>query len=162
LHRSLAGINYSANVQKPTRGRTAWIVDRTQRREMRLPTSSSGRRRRGVRRSSGGSERRSARSASRSGKRSGRTASGSARKHGVRRRAPHEQDGPGSYGISAFLRLTPWRVFLSAFWRMALVSPAASDTPSYAVGLRPFALPHPKHLRTSSASPAGLAQNTRW
>src|SRR5215208_3621766 len=44
---------------------------------------------------------------------------------------------------------------------MALVSPAASDTPSHAVGLRPFALPHPKHLRTSSASPAGLAHNTR-
>jgi hypothetical protein len=35
------------------------------------------------------------------------------------------------------LRLTPWRVFLSAFRRMILVSPAASDTPSYTLGLRP-------------------------
>jgi hypothetical protein len=31
-----------------------------------------------------------------------RNASGSARKHGVRRRAPHEQDGPGSYETPIF------------------------------------------------------------
>ena len=43
----------------------------------------------------------------------------------------------GSFGAPAFLPLTPWRVFLSAFRRMALLSPAGSDTPSYAAGLRP-------------------------
>ena len=36
--------------------------------------------------------------------------------------------GPGLYGAPCFLRLTPWRVFLSAFRSMTLVSPAASDT----------------------------------
>jgi hypothetical protein len=38
--------------------------------------------------------------------------------------------GPGLLGALAFLRLTPWRVFLSAFRCMALVNLAASDTPS--------------------------------
>jgi len=45
--------------------------------------------------------------------------------------------GEGSFGAPAFLRLKPWHVFLSEFRRMTLLSPAASDTPSYAVGLRP-------------------------
>jgi hypothetical protein len=45
--------------------------------------------------------------------------------------------GKGPSRVQPFLRLTPWRVFLSAFRRMVLVSPAASDTPSYALGLQP-------------------------
>src|SRR5687768_15965642 len=44
----------------------------------------------------------------------------------------------GSFVGPALLCLTLRRVLLSAFRRMALVTLAASDTLSYAVGLRPF------------------------